>query len=108
MPLSAPPDLTNLYIAISVGISLALITHSITRHTDPVAGDYQHRFPFGGCYRDGNKAATYFPRRELSSQFAFQFGKIEVIAAILTLGAIIAFLSRKNVQRCGSCSSRLH
>lgn len=108
MPLSAPPDLTNLYIAISVGVSLALITHFITRHTDPVAGDFQHRFPFGGCYKDGNKAATYFPRRELPLQFGAQLGKIEVVTVILTLGALIAFLSRRNVQRCESCNSRLH
>lgn len=108
MPLSAPPDLTNLYIAISVGVSLASITHFITRHTDPVAGDFQHRFPFGGCYKDGNKAATYFPRQESHSQFEFQPGKIGLVAATLALITIIILMSKKNVRRCESCNSRLH
>lgn len=60
MPLQAPPNYQNAVIAVAVGVGLSLVIFTTNRSTLPIAGDQYHRFPFGGCYKDGTKAASYF------------------------------------------------
>nr|QIJ97080.1 Triple gene block protein 2 [papaya mottle-associated virus] len=108
MPLTAPIDHTRTYISVVIGCCLAALTHFATRHTDPVAGDSQHRFPFGGCYKDGNKAATYFPKRDFLPSSRLIFGRIEIFGIITVLVLLILLSNKRGTNRCERCHASHH
>nr|QZA75356.1 triple gene block protein 2 [Cowpea mild mottle virus]UZP17169.1 triple gene block 2 [Cowpea mild mottle virus] len=102
MPLSPPPDHTKSFLALAVGIGLSLVVWALNRYTYPVAGDSQHRFPFGGCYRDGTKSAIYH-RPSIPTSSGFGFGKLEAFLSSLLLGLLILCLSSRKNLNCHVC-----
>nr|QYA72505.1 triple gene block protein 2 [Cowpea mild mottle virus] len=106
MPLVPPPDHSKSYFAAAVGISISLIILALNRHVYPVGGDSQHRFPFGGCYRDGTKAAIY-NRPSLPRSPGASFSKLEVLLGVLILSLFIIFLSSRKARVCHVCG-RVH
>nr|QIJ97068.1 Triple gene block protein 2 [Papaya mild mottle associated virus] len=103
MALTAPADYSRVYIVISIGLSLGLICFCLTRYPLPIAGDYQHRFPFGGCYRDGNKLATYLPHQSVSQPYHLKFGQFEVIILIVVIVSTLIFFGNGNPRICSRC-----
>nr|AGS13108.1 TGB2 [Cowpea mild mottle virus] len=106
MPLIPPPDHSKSYFAAAIGISISLIILALNRYVYPVGGDGQHRFPFGGCYRDGTKAAIY-NRPSLPRSSGTSFSKLEIFFGILILSLLIIFLSSRKARVCHVCG-RVH
>nr|QAU20931.1 triple gene block 2 [Cowpea mild mottle virus] len=106
MPLVPPPDHSKSYFAAAVGISISLIILALNRYVYPVGGDSQHRFPFGGCYRDGTKAAIY-NRPSLPRSSGTSLSKLEILFGILILSLLIIFLSSRKARVCHVCG-RVH
>uniref|UniRef100_A0AAU7LL58 Movement protein TGB2 n=1 Tax=Okra mild mottle virus TaxID=3161050 RepID=A0AAU7LL58_9VIRU len=102
MSLSPPPDHTKSFLALAVGVGCSLILLAINRYIYPVAGDSQHRFPFGGCYRDGTKSAIYH-RPSLPSTQGLNVSRLEVFLGVLLLSVIILILSSRKGSRCHVC-----
>nr|UZG77121.1 triple gene block protein 2 [Cowpea mild mottle virus] len=102
MPLTPPPNHSNSYLAAAIGISISLIVLAFNRYIYPVGGDSQHKFPFGGCYRDGTKAAIY-NRPSLPKSSGTSFSKLEVFLGVLLLSVIILILSSRKGSRCHVC-----
>lgn len=103
MPLTAPADYSRVYIVLSIGLSLGLISYCLTRYSLPVAGDFQHRFPFGGCYRDGNKLATYLPYQSASQPYQLKLGQFEVISLIVIIVTTLIILGNGSPRVCSRC-----
>nr|QTG11141.1 triple gene block 2 [Cowpea mild mottle virus] len=106
MPLTPPPNHSNSYLAAAIGISISLIILAVNRYVYPVGGDSQHRFPFGGCYRDGTKAAIY-NRPSLPGSTGTNFSKLEILCGILILSSLIVYLSSRKARVCYVCN-RVH
>lgn len=102
MPLSPPPDHTKSFLALAVGLGLSFVVLAVNRYIYPVAGDSQHRFPFGGCYRDGTKAAIYH-KPSLPTTNHFGLGKLEIFLGILSLSLLIIYLSSRRNPSCHVC-----
>lgn len=83
--LSAPPDYTNVYKLIALGIICIGIVVAIRSNTLPHAGDTQHALPHGGLYRDGTKQVTYYP----ASQSAQTHNNAYAAAAVLIISFLI-------------------
>nr|ACM45987.1 triple gene block protein 2 [Helleborus net necrosis virus]ACM45993.1 triple gene block protein 2 [Helleborus net necrosis virus] len=92
MPLSPPPDHSRSFLALAVGLTLAVCLFALTRSTLPHVGDNIHSLPHGGCYRDGTKQISYgkpagrVPSSNLFSGFGFSTALfIAVVLAGLTI-----------------------
>lgn len=59
MPLVPPADHSKSFLALSIGVALAVFAWTVTRSTLPQVGDNIHSLPHGGYYRDGTKAIHY-------------------------------------------------
>ncbi|QIJ97074.1 Triple gene block protein 2 [Papaya mild mottle associated virus] len=103
MPLTAPVDYSRVYIVLSIGLSLGLVCFCLTRYSLPVAGDYQHRFPFGGCYRDGNKLATYLPPRASTQSNRWGLGYFEAATLIIIIVCTLIMIGNGNPRVCSRC-----
>ena len=102
MSLSPPPDHSKSLLVVAACFGCSLIAFAANRYIYPVAGDTQHRFPFGGCYRDGTKSAIYYkPNLPISGRFSL--GKLEVLLIVLLLIASIVGLSSRRSRRCHVC-----
>nr|QBA83596.1 triple gene block protein 2 [Cowpea mild mottle virus] len=106
MPLTPPPNHSNSYLAAAIGVGISLIVLAFNRYVYPVGGDSQHKFPFGGCYRDGTKAAIY-NRPSLPRSAGTSFNKLEIFLGILTLSFLIIYLSSRKSRVCYVCN-RIH
>jgi len=105
MPLTPPPNYSQVFVAAAVGVSIALFTGLITRNTLPAVGDLQHNLPHGGRYRDGTKSVDYFQPRKLNSVEAGKYWVNQPWLLVITLIALIVALSKRpNVcSTCGRC-----
>nr|WMX25328.1 triple gene block protein 2 [Cowpea mild mottle virus] len=102
MSLSPPPDYTKSFLAVAIGVGCSLVLLAVNRHIYPIAGDSQHRFPFGGCYRDGTKSAIY-NRPSLPSAQGLSVSKLEIFLGVLLLSAVVLILSSRKGSRCHVC-----
>nr|QQX32713.1 TGB2 [Butterbur mosaic virus]QQX32736.1 triple gene block 2 [Butterbur mosaic virus] len=101
MPLSPPPDNTKTFLALAIGVSLAVILFVATRSTLPHVGDNIHHLPHGGRYRDGTKTIDYCSpgRQSPSSSFRGEWYALTVVLGI----SFYLFLDYKSkvCARCG-------
>lgn len=102
MPLSAPPDLSKVYIVVALSACLVGSILALNRFIYPVAGDSQHRLPFGGCYRDGTKAVIY-NKPTLPRSSSSPFGKFEIFTAVVGLILLVVFLTSRKNRSCYIC-----
>ncbi|AEP83728.1 triple gene block protein 2 [Cucumber vein-clearing virus] len=103
MPLTPPKDNSAAFSILAAGIAVGLVSYCLTRYSLPIAGDHQHRFPFGGCYQDGNKKAAYFPHRSHSQNGFLSFGKLEAFITAIAILATLLIISRQNAHQCQFC-----
>ncbi|AIZ76633.1 triple gene block protein 2 [Elderberry carlavirus D] len=107
MPLSAPPNRTNLYLAIAIAVCVVGSLYTLTRSSLPHVGDNIHSLPHGGRYRDGTKQVDYCSpgRRYPSSNLLAQRSNIWVLALIIALIAgIWCTTPRTHSHTCSGCS----
>ncbi|QYF50261.1 MAG: TGB2 protein [Hainan betaflexivirus] len=105
MPLQPPANYQNSALAVSIGFGVAVAIYTLTRYTLPVAGDLQHNFPFGGCYRDGTKKAFYFgPNKQTT--FDQVPSRIVAFITVLVLSGVIFLQRRRERDACAICSAR--
>jgi hypothetical protein len=102
MPLTPPPNYTQIYVAAAIGTSIALTLGLLTRNTLPTVGDLQHNLPHGGTYRDGTKCVHYFKPAKLNSIESRNSWGTQPWALVIILTALIIALSRKS-NVCASC-----
>lgn len=105
MPLSPPPNYTNVLACFCVGLSLALIVHLTTRSTIPQVGDNVHSLPHGGLYRDGTKQIAYCSPGKLNSIEGRGVGVPNAWLVVIGLIAAILGVSWLESKRCDRCSS---
>ncbi|QED43071.1 TGB2 [Garlic common virus] len=106
MSLRPPTDYSKSVIAIVVGISAALVIHSLRRSEHPHSGDNIHHLPYGGNYRDGTKSVNYF-----NKQGGKEPGGYSIFWVICAIWIIIALLHvfrtttvrRISIHSCHSC-----
>nr|UOF93410.1 triple gene block 2 protein [Viola mottle virus]BCT36591.1 triple gene block protein 2 [Tulip virus X] len=103
--LTPPINLGKPVLALSVGLSLALLAFTATRSTLPHVGDTTHSLPHGGRYVDGTKRIDYFRPQPTHSNPTYPF----VLLTILILSGLILLLSRRahTTPRC-PCCKQLH
>ncbi|BAJ17499.1 triple gene block 2 [Lagenaria mild mosaic virus] len=82
--LTPPPDHSKTFLALAVGVALALVIHSLLSYRLPTPGDNIHSLPFGGSYIDGTKRIFYnSPRAQSPSSKIWALGCIAVCLSLL-------------------------
>nr|AVL84359.1 triple gene block protein 2 [Plantago asiatica mosaic virus] len=101
--LTPPTDYGKPVLAVSIGLSVALLVHTATRSTLPHVGDNLHALPHGGRYVDGTKSISYYSPNTTRARDPFPYA----FFLILTLSGLILLLSRRrhNTHRCPSCGT---
>nr|WHB10687.1 triple gene block 2 [Tulip virus X] len=99
--LTPPTNLGKPVLAVSVGLSLALLAYTATRSTLPHVGDTTHSLPHGGRYVDGTKRIDYFRPHSPNSNPTYPF----ILLTVLILSGLILLLSRRGPApaRCPCC-----
>ncbi|UTI93306.1 triple gene block 2 [Chaenostoma potexvirus] len=103
--LTPPADFSKPLLALACGISLAIITLSLTRSTLPFSGDPNHSLPFGGLYKDGTKTILFNKpgTSTKTNHTAWALGAIFCLTAIITARALA-----DHTHRVCRCCSKLH
>nr|CEN56832.1 triple gene block protein2 [Plantago asiatica mosaic virus] len=99
--LTPPTDYGKPVLAVSIGISLALLVYAATRSTLPHVGGNLHALPHGGRYVDGTKSISYFSPNHSKSRDPLPLAFLTV----LTLSGLILLLSRRgrSTTHCPCC-----
>ncbi|AJP16555.1 TGB2 [Alfalfa latent virus] len=103
MPLIAPPNNSNSYLALAIGAGFAIIIFTLRSNQLPHVGDNIHSLPHGGFYRDGTKVIQYnSPVRTPNNWFKGP-NNIQALALVLLVIGLIHASSVKISRGC-SCS----
>jgi uncharacterized membrane-anchored protein len=105
MPLTPPPNYTQTYLAVALGLSAAVLVGLLTRATLPHVGDLQHSLPHGGKYRDGTKSVDYCSPKKLNSVESRVVGSWLAWPLVILLVCVILLRSYR-APGCVTCGAR--